>query len=428
MRIVIKGGRVVDPDRLDGIRDVFIEDDQIAAVIGQEEDAGRPFGENDADRVIAAQDCIVSPGLVDMHVHLREPGEEYKETIETGIRAAAAGGFTSICCMPNTKPVNDSKEVTTYIISRAKSFRSVRVFPVAAVSMGLEGEALSEYGALKAAGAVAVSDDGRPVANSQLMRRALEYSQSIGFPVISHTEELTLSNGVMNEGPVATRLGLSGIPNAAESVMVMRDIALAELTGSPVHIAHVSTSESVREIRAAKQRGVAVTAETAPHFFTLTDQSVVEYNTHAKMYPPLRSEKDRRTVCEALADGTIDAIATDHAPHSELEKQVPFDEAANGVIGLETSVSLGLRIVEEGWLTLWQWIEKMSINPARILGLPTGIRVGGRADLTVIDPSQAYTYRAAEGLSKARNTPFEGWELKGRTRCTIVDGRIIHEI
>lgn len=427
MRMIIKGGRVVDPEKLDGIMDVYIENDTIAAIIEKKDDSP-PFKEDDADRVINAEGCIVAPGLIDMHVHLREPGEEYKESIETGIQAAGAGGFTSICCMPNTKPVNDSKEVTTYILKRAMSLRSVRVFPVAAVSLGLEGEALSEYGELKEAGAVAVTDDGRPVVNSQLMRRAIEYSKSIGIPVISHTEELTLSNGVMNEGPVATRLGLSGIPNAAESIMVMRDIALAELTGSPVHIAHVSTSESVREIRAAKQRGVPVTAETAPHFFTLTDQSVAEYDTHAKMYPPLRSAKDRRSVCEALADGTIDAIATDHAPHSALEKEVPFDEAANGIIGLETSLPLGLRLVDEGLLTVPQLIEKMSLNPARILGLSAGVRVGGKADLTVIDPSRQYVYHAAEGFSKSRNTPFDGWEMKGRASFTIVDGRIVHEI
>lgn len=427
MRMIIKGGRVVDPEQLDGIRDVYIENDTIAAVIDKK-GGSPPFEESDAERIISAEGCIVSPGLIDMHVHLRDPGEEYKESIETGIQAAAAGGLTSICCMPNTKPVNDSKEVTTYIISQAKAFRSVRVFPVAAVSIGLEGEALSEYGALKAAGAVAVTDDGRPVVNSQLMRRALEYSKSIGIPVISHSEELTLSNGVMNEGPTATRLGLSGIPNAAESITVMRDIALAELTGSLVHIAHVSTSESVREIRAAKRRGVPVSAETAPHYFTLTDQSVAEYDTHAKMNPPLRSAEDRRAVREGLADGTIDVIATDHAPHSDLEKQVPFDEAANGVIGLETSMALGLLLVDEGLLTVSQLIEKMSINPARITGLPAGVRVGGKADLTVIDLSGKYIYHAADGFSKSRNTPFDGWELKGRARFTIVDGRIVHEI
>mgnify|MGYP006293695073 CR=1 FL=1 len=427
MRMIIKGGKVVDPGNLDDIMNVYIENDRIAAFLDQKA-AVVPFREDEADCVIEADGCIVSPGLIDMHVHLREPGEEYKETIATGIHAAAAGGFTGICCMPNTKPVNDTKEVTNYIINQAKSLRSVRVYPVGPISMGLAGEALSEYGELMAAGAVAVTDDGRPVVNSQLMRRSLEYSKSIGIPVISHSEELSLANGVMNEGPVATRLGLSGIPNAAESIMVMRDIALAELTGSPIHIAHVSTMESIRAIRAAKQRGVPVTAETAPHYFTLTDQSIAEYDTHAKMNPPLRSAEDRRAVREALADGTIDVIATDHAPHSALEKQVPFDEAANGVIGLETSLPLALRLVDEGLLSIIQLIEKMAINPARILGLQSGLKEGGKADLTVIDPSETYVYHAANGFSKSRNTPFDGWEFKGRSKCTLVDGRIVNKI
>ena len=427
MRIIIKGGRVLDPGHLDGIMDLYIEDDSITGVIDHA-DTSRPFQAHAADRIISADGCIVSPGLIDMHVHLREPGEEYKETIETGVRAAGAGGFTSICCMPNTKPVNDTKEVTRYIISQAKALASVRVFPIAAVSHGLAGNALSEYGELKDAGAVGITDDGMPVINSQLMRRAMEYSKSIGIRVISHSEELTLANGVMNEGSTATRLGLSGTPNAAESIMVMRDIALAELTHTPIHIAHVSTRESIRAIRAAKAQGIPVSAETAPHYFTLTDEAVAEYDTHAKMNPPLRSPEDRQAVREALADNTIDAIATDHAPHSGLEKQVPFDEAANGVIGLETALPLGLRLVDAGVLTISQLIEKMALNPARILGLDGGLRIGAKADLTVIDSAAAYRYQAANGYSKSRNTPFDGWELKGRVKCTLVDGRIVHEI
>jgi len=427
MRIIIKGGRVLDPGHLDGIMDLYIEDDSITGVIDHA-DTSRPFQAHAADRIISADGCIVSPGLIDMHVHLREPGEEYKETIETGVRAAGAGGFTSICCMPNTKPVNDTKEVTRYIISQAKALASVRVFPIAAVSHGLSGNALSEYGELKDAGAVGITDDGKPVINSQLMRRAMEYSKSIGIRVISHSEELTLANGVMNEGSTATRLGLSGTPNAAESIMVMRDIALAELTHTPIHIAHVSTRESIRAIRAAKAQGIPVSAETAPHYFTLTDEAVAEYDTHAKMNPPLRSPEDRQAVREALADNTIDAIATDHAPHSGLEKQVPFDEAANGVIGLETALPLGLRLVDAGVLTISQLIEKMALNPARILGLDGGLRIGAKADLTVIDSAAAYRYQAANGFSKSRNTPFDGWELKGRVKCTLVDGRIVHEI
>jgi len=427
MRIMIKNARVLDPGNLDGILDVFVENDAIAAITDKNA-SGAPFAEHDADRVINAAGCILTPGLIDMHVHLREPGEEYKESIETGIKAAAAGGFTSVCCMPNTRPVNDSREVTAYIVNEAKRFGSVRVFPVAALSKGLQGESLSEYGYLKAAGAIGVTDDGRPVVNARLMRRALEYASSVGIRVISHCEELSLSQGAMNEGSSATRLGLSGIPNAAETVMVMRDIAMAELTQTPVHIAHVSTRESLREIRCAKQRGVPVSAETAPHYFTLTDDSVAAYDTHAKMNPPLRSAADRRAVREALADGTIDAIATDHAPHSELEKQVPFDEAANGIIGLETSLSLGLRLVAEGVLSISQLIEKMAVQPARILGLATGLRKGAKADLTIIDPSRQFIYDCAAGFSKGRNTPFEGWELTGRATHTMVNGAIVYEI
>ncbi|MFO7838539.1 MAG: dihydroorotase [Desulfosalsimonadaceae bacterium] len=427
MRILIKGGRVLDPGRLDGKMDVYVQKGVIEAIAGEGPSAP-PFAESEADRVINAAGCLVTPGLIDMHVHLREPGEEYKESIATGIRAAAAGGFTSICCMPNTRPANDCPEVTTFIGSQAGRENSVRVFPVGAISRGLEGRQLCEYGELKKAGAIAVSDDGRPVIDSQLMRRALEYAGSIGLQVISHCEELPLARGVMNEGSCATRLGLSGIPNAAETVMVMRDIALAELTGVAVHIAHVSTSESVREIRAAKERGVRVSAETGPHYFTLTDESVGQYNTHAKMNPPLRGQGDRRAVREALADGTIDAVATDHAPHSVLEKQVPFDEAANGIIGLETSLALGLSLVEQGGLTLSQLIDKMSLAPARILGLPAGLQTGAAADITVIDPCRRFSYDAASGFSKSRNTPFDAWELPGRATHTIVGGKIVHEL
>jgi dihydroorotase len=427
MRTLLKGGRVLDPGRLDEVRDVYVEEGLIAAVTAPgAEDA--PFPEDSADRVVDATNRLVVPGLIDLHVHLREPGEEYKETIETGIRAAAAGGFTGICCMPNTRPVNDSREVTEYIRARARQVESVRVFPVASVSRALAGDRLTEYGTLKEAGAVAVTDDGRPVSDAQLMRRALEYARSVGLRVISHCEELCLAKGVMNEGSTATRLGLSGIPNAAESIMVMRDIALAELTGCPVHIAHVSTRESIRAIREAKERGVFVTSETAPHYFTLTDAAVGDYDTHAKMNPPLRSEKDREAVRMALADGTLDAIATDHAPHSVLEKEVPFDEAANGITGLETALSLGLRLVEEGVLSLSQLIEKMASAPAAILGRTSRIAEGVLADLTVIDPGTAFVYRSAEGFSKSRNTPFEGWEFKGRASHTMVGGRIVYEL
>ena len=428
MRILIKDGRVLDPGRLDGAMDVYVEAGVIAAIAAGDSQAPPPFEEKDADRVIDAKGRLVTPGLLDMHVHLREPGEEYKETIETGVRAAAAGGFTGICCMPNTRPVNDCQEITSFIVHKARELRSVRVYPVGAVSLGSKGEELSPFGELKDAGAIGVTDDGRPVSNCQLMRRALEYAGSLGLCVISHCEERTLSDGAMNEGPQALRLGLSGIPNAAEYVMVFRDIAMAEMTGKPVHIAHVSTRQSVREIRAAKARGVCVTAETAPHYFTLTDEAVGDYDSHAKMHPPLRSAEDREAVRRALADGTIDAIATDHAPHSVLEKEVPFEEAANGIIGLETALSLGLRLVMEEVLTLSQLIEKMSVQPARILGLASGLQIGGAADLTIIDTARPFTYSSAAGFSKSRNTPFEGWEMTGRATHTIVDGRIVYEI
>lgn len=428
MRILIKGGRVLDPGRLDGTMDVYVEAGVIAAITADSSEAPPPFDEKDADRVIDAQGRLVTPGLIDMHVHLREPGEEYKESIETGVRAAAAGGFTGLCCMPNTRPVNDCQEITGYIVHKAGQLRSVKVYPVGAVSLGSKGEELSPFGELKDAGAIGVTDDGRPVSNSQLMRRALEYAGGLGLPVISHCEERTLSYGAMNEGPQAVRLGLSGIPNAAEYVMVLRDIAMAELTGNPVHIAHVSTRQSVREIRAAKARGVRVTAETAPHYFTLTDAAVGDYDTHAKMHPPLRSAGDRDAIRRALADGTIDAIATDHAPHSVLEKEVPFEEAANGIIGLETALSLGLRLVAEGVLTLSRLIETLSVQPARIMGLPAGLQTGGAADLTVIDTERRFTYQSREGFSKSRNSPFEGWQLTGRATHTIVDGRIVYEI
>ncbi|MBS0013233.1 MAG: dihydroorotase, partial [Desulfobacterales bacterium] len=367
------------------------------------------------------------PGLVDMHVHLRQPGHEYKETIETGTRAAAAGGFTAVCSMPNTSPVNDSESVTRFIVQESGRWGYARVYPVGAVSVGLAGQQLAEFGDLKAAGAVGVSDDGQPVSDSQLMRRALEYARGIGICVISHCEEMSLAAGTMNEGVVSTRLGLAGIPNAAESIMVMRDIALSELTGSPVHIAHVSTRQSVEAIRAAKAAGIHVTAETAPHYFTLTHEAVNAYDTHAKMNPPLRTETDRQAVIAGLADGTIDAVATDHAPHGVLDKQLEFDQAANGIIGLETALSLGLRLVEAGLLSLSQLIGAMSKNPARIIKKPCGLVSGLPADITLIDLSARYTYHAADGYSKARNTPFDGWKFKGRARYTIVGGQKVFD-
>jgi dihydroorotase len=424
MLTVIKGGRVIDPGNLDDILDIVIEDGNIVE-IKQDALAGH---ENEESKIIDASGKIVAPGLIDMHVHLRDPGYEYKETIETGSRSAAFGGFTAICCMPNTNPVNDCKQVTDYIIKKAIKADIVRVYPVAAISKGLKGDRLCEYGELKDAGAIAVSDDGNPVMNSQLMRRALEYSSGFNLPVISHCEDFDLvSDGAMNEGAVATKMGLSGIPNAAESIMVLRDIALCELTGVPVHIAHVSTKESVVAIRDAKKRGVPVTAETAPHYFSLTDASIKDYNTNSKMNPPLRTEKDREAICQGLVDGTIDAIATDHAPHSIIEKAVEFDQAANGIIGLETAVPLGLKLVEAGIIDITDLIEKMSKNPARILGLKTGLEIGKTADITIIDPEISYCIDVDRFQSLSRNTPFDGWDVKGRAVLTMVGGKIVYQ-
>ncbi|MBT8351335.1 MAG: dihydroorotase [Deltaproteobacteria bacterium] len=436
MQILIKGGRVVDPGNFDGLADIFIEDGKIVNIKSNETSQqssisnGQPdtSGKRKTSSTIDATGKIVTPGLVDMHVHLREPGQEYKETIESGCLAAASGGFTAICCMPNTNPVNDNSQVTKFILEKARLADTVRVYPAAAISKGLEGTRLCEYSDLKDAGAVAISDDGRPVTDNQLMRRAMEYAMGFGLTVISHCEDLDLlAGGVMNEGALSTQMGLPGIPNACESVMVMRDIALSELTGSPVHIAHVSTMDSVRAIRAAKKRGVSVTAETAPHYFTLTEDAVKHYNTNAKMNPPLRSKRDREAIRQGLADGTIDVIATDHAPHSLIEKEVEFDQAENGIIGLETSVSLSLKLVEDGVLELDGLIEKMSTNPARILKLETGLRPGNPADITIIDPDKPYSIDANRFNSLSRNTPFNGREVKGRAILTMVGGKIVFE-
>lgn len=418
--IIIHNGRIIDPinDR-DGIGEIWISGNQI--VSPGSVDAG------DAIRYDAAG-CWVVPGLIDMHVHLREPGEEYKETIASGTRAAAAGGFTAVACMPNTRPVNDNGSITTFIRKTAETCPA-RVYPVGAVSKGSRGEELAEYAEMKEAGIVAVTDDGHPVMNSQMMRRALEYAGSHGLPVISHSEDAALSrNGCMHEGFVSTRLGLRGIPAAAESIMVYREIALAELTGCRMHLAHISTAASVDLIRRAKERGVPVTAETAPHYFTLTDEAVQGYNTNAKMNPPLRSEVDRRVIIEALGDGTFDAIATDHAPHSVLEKDIEFDLAANGIIGLETAVPLTLALVRSGQLTERRLVELLSANPARILGVPGGtLAVGATADLTVINPTISLIYTEEAVLSKSHNSPFLGQTLTGKAVLTICDGRVGHD-
>lgn len=416
----IVNGRIIDPvNKIDRLGDLVIKDGRIA-------DAAQPVATDLP--VIDAAGCWVVPGLIDMHVHLREPGEEYKEDIVSGAMAAASGGFTAVACMPNTKPVNDNATVTAMIMARAAE-AAVRIYPVGAISLGSEGHQLAEFGEMKAAGVVAVTDDGRPVRDSQLMRRALEYASDFDLPVISHSEEASLSTGVMNEGPVSTQLGLKGIPTAAEAIMVYREIALAEFTGSRVHIAHVSTAMAVELIRAAKARGVRVTAETAPHYFTLIDEAVIGYDTNTKMNPPLRSAADRAAIRAALADGTLDAIATDHAPHSILEKELEFDAAANGIIGLETSLPLALALVRDGLLDAGQLVALMSTNPARILGVPGGsLDLGAVADITLIDPQQEFIFAADQILSKSRNTPFLGWNMQGRAVLTMVGGSIRHSL
>lgn len=418
---LLKNGRIIDPvNNVDHQQDLLVIDGSIAA-------AGTPVPDN--VQPVDVSGCWVVPGFIDMHVHLREPGEEYKEDIVSGTRAAAAGGFTGVACMPNTKPVNDCFAVTTFILEQAKK-GFARVYPVGAVSKASRGESLAEFGEMKEAGVVAVSDDGLPVLDSQLMRRTLEYASDHGLAVISHSEEIALAkNGVMNEGIVSTRLGLKGIPAAAESIMVYREIALAEYTGKPVHIAHVSTAMATDLIRSAKSRGVRVTAETAPHYFTLTDEAVQGYNTHAKMNPPLRTEDDRQAIRAGLADGTFDAVATDHAPHSPLEKEVEFDLAANGIIGLETAVSLTLALVRDGLISEQRLVELLSVNPAGILNVPGGsLADGSVADVTVIHPDLEFEYTAESVVSKSSNSPFLGWKLKGKPVMTMVAGRVMFKI
>jgi dihydroorotase len=439
-RILIKGGHVIDPETgTDGFFDVIVEDGSITKVVasGEKNRKSEPDdrigltdnGQQAIDRIINASGRIVTPGLIDMHTHLREPGHEYKETIETGCLAAAHGGFTAVCCMPNTEPVNDNRSVTEFILKKAKVAVGVRVYPVGAITRGLRGESLAEYGELKDAGVVALSDDGNPVKNAQAMRRALEYAKGFGLLIIAHCEDRHLaSNGVMNEGITATRLGLAGIPNASEAVMVARDLALCELTGASLHIAHVSTEDSVCLIREAKTRGVSVTAETAPHYFSLTEEAVINYNTNAKVNPPLRTAKDREAIKQGLADGTIDVIASDHAPHSSVEKELEFDAAANGLIGLETSLPLSLALVETGLLSQKNLVQKMSTNPARILGLEhTGLRPGNPADVTIIDPGKEFVVDAHTFRSKSRNTPFDGLQMKGKAVLAMVGGKIVHD-
>lgn len=425
MRILIKGGRIIDPaSGIDGAGNVLIED----GVIKSHPRDVRKIEKEPGVRVIDARGKIVSPGFVDIHVHLREPGYEHKETIRTGCESAAAGGFTSIVCMPNTNPINDNASVTEYIMLKARTEGIVNVYPIGAITKGEKGETLAQIGEMYEAGCVGVSDDGMPVMNSKVMRHAMEYVKAFDIPVLSHAEDKNLSgSGVMNEGNTSTLLGLGGIPAASEDVMVSRDITLAELTGTHLHICHVSTAGSVRLIRAAKERGVRVTAEATPHHLTLTDEAVGQYDTNAKMNPPLRSGQDREALRKGLADGTIDAIATDHAPHSEDEKKVEFDLAPFGIVGLETSLPLSLRLVGEGLLTLPQMINKMTYAPSEIVNIGRGtLKAGAPADVVIFDAEAKVKIDRMKFRSKSKNTPFHGWDLSGKVLYTIVGGKVVY--
>ncbi|ACA59815.1 dihydroorotase [Candidatus Desulforudis audaxviator] len=419
MELLIRGGTVVDPAAGRTFQsDILVKDGRVAALEKKITARGA--------RVLDAAGKLVVPGLIDMHVHLREPGQEHKETVASGTLAAVHGGFTAVAAMPNTDPVADTPGVIRYVLEKAREAGRARVYPVGALTVGSRGRELTEMGALRAAGAVAFSDDGRPVADAHVMRRALEYARMLGVPVISHCEEPALAVGVMHEGLVSTRLGLKGTPAAAEDVAVARDLILAEMTGCHLHVAHVTTAGAVRLIREAKARGVRVTAETTPHHFTLTDRAVVGFNTNAKVNPPLRTDADVAAVREGLADGTIDVIATDHAPHAAHEKEVEFDLAPFGLVGLETAVGLVFtELVAGGVLDLVAAVAKLSTNPARVLGLSAGvIEPGAVADLTVIDPAAAWTVDRGELVGKSKNTPFHGYRLKGLPHATIIGGEV----
>jgi dihydroorotase len=427
--LLVKGGRVLDPATgTDAVLDLLLEDGRVAG--------RRPAGRGAAPpgaSVVDAAGRVVCPGFIDMHVHLREPGHEHKETIETGTRAAAAGGFTSVACMPNTDPWNDGLSVTEFIVTEARRRGAVHVFPIGCVSKGGRGEELAEIGDMVRAGAVAVSDDGHPVATPYLMRMALEYTRIFGIPVIDHCEDRSLTAaGVMNEGEVATALGLRGMPATAEEIAVAADLALCALTGGRLHLAHLSTRGSLEQVRRAKDRGLPVTCEVTPHHLLLTERVVrdSDYDPNTKVNPPLRSEADRQALLEGLRDGTIDAIATDHAPHHADEKLVEFDDAPFGIAGIETAVALALdRLVGPGVIGLPRLIELLSVNPARILGLRKGsLAVGADADLTILDPGLTQTVDVGRFHSKSRNSPFHGWTLRGGPVVTIVGGRIVHAL
>jgi dihydroorotase len=425
MKKLLKGGRVIDPvNGIDGVHDVLIDGDRIARV-------GRDLPVNGATVVEVPSGFVVCPGFIDMHVHLREPGQEHKETVATGTAAAVAGGFTAVACMPNTSPVNDNANVTSLILAKAAEAGQARVYPIGAVSKGSKGELLADIAELKEAGCVAITDDGHPVATALLLRRALEYAGMFGMPVIEHCEDQSLKgDGVAHEGFHAASLGLRGIPGAAEALGAERGILLSELTGSAFHVAHMSARASLRAVRKGKENGVRVTCEVAPHHFTLTDEALaapIPYDTNTKMNPPLREVADRDAMLAGIADGTVDVIATDHAPHHYDEKNVEFDRAPFGIVGLETAISLSLdRLVHAGLIRLPRLVELMSTNPARILRVPGGsLAEGAPADITIIAPDLRVRVQAAAMRSRSKNTPFDGWELRGGVAATVVGGRTL---
>ncbi len=426
MKRLLKGARVIDPiNGIDGVHDVLIDGDRIARV-------GRDLSVDGAEVVELGPELVVCPGFIDMHVHLREPGQEHKETVATGLAAAVAGGFTAVACMPNTSPVNDNANVTAYILAKAAAANLARVYPIGAVSRASKGELLADIAELRQAGCVAITDDGHPVATALLLRRAMEYAGMFGIPVIEHCEDPSLKgDAVAHEGYQAAALGLRGMPGACEALGVERGVLLSELTGSAFHVAHMSARASLRAVRKGKEVGVKVTCEVAPHHFTLTDESLaspVPYDTNTKMNPPLREAADRDAMLTGIADGTVDAIATDHAPHHYDEKQVEFDRAPFGIIGLETAVSLSLdRLVHAGRIRLPRLVELLSVNPARILGVPGGaLTEGAPADLTVLAPELKVRIDVASMRSRSKNTPFNGWELRGGVAATIVSGRTVY--
>ena len=426
MKRLLKNARVVDPaNGVDGVFDILIDGDRIARV-------GKGLPAAGATVVEVPKGLVVVPGLIDMHVHLREPGQEHKETVATGTASAVAGGFTAVACMPNTSPVNDNAGVTAYILKKAAEANLARVYPIGAVSRGQSGEQLADIAELREAGCVAITDDGRPVSTALLMRRALEYAGMFGMPVIEHCEDPSLKgDGVAHEGFHASALGLRGIPGEAESIMAQRDISLAELTKGIVHIAHMSARQTLDAVRYGKSRGVSVTCEVTPHHFVLTDERLgapIPYDTNTKMNPPLREAADRDAMLQGIADGSVDVIATDHAPHHLDEKHVEFDKAPFGIVGLETAIPLCFEhLVHAGVISLSRLIELMSVNPARILGVPGGsLAEGALADITILAPDLPVTISAAALRSKSKNTPFDGWKLRGGVAATIVGGRTVY--